>query len=308
MPFDVYPLPDTPCRRGIILAGGAGSRLAPMTRAINKHLLPVYDKPMIYYPLTTLMMVGIRDILIISSEDGIFNLKQLCGDGSQWGLRIEYATQDGANGIAEALLIGEQFIAGEPFALILGDNIFYGHGMLETLLRAAAHAKHGAGILTYNVATPEDYGVLSVNSEGRAVGLVEKPTNPSSNRAVTGLYFYCAEAVAMTHELQPSTRGELEITDLNRGFMEEQRLYYEEIGRGSVWFDAGTAESLFAAGAYIEIIQNRQSIGVAFPEEVALRFGYIDVDRFRSTVNILPECRYRIFLEAVLREILNEVS
>ena len=279
-----------------------------MTRAINKHLLPVYDKPMIYYPLTTLMMVGISDILIISSEDGIFNLKRLCGDGSQWGLRIEYAMQDGANGIAEALLIGEPFIAGEPFALILGDNIFYGHGMLETLLQAAAHAKLGAGILTYNVANPGDYGVLSVNSKGRAVELVEKPARPNSHRAVTGLYFYCAEAVSMAHELQPSTRGELEITDLNRCFMEERRLYFEEIGRGSVWFDAGTAESLFAAAAYIEIVQNRQSVGVAFPEEVALRFGYIDINGFRSAVNSLPDCRYRIFLEAVLREILNEVS
>ena len=288
------------------MAGGAGSRLAPMTRTTNKHLLPVYDKPMIYYPLTTLMMVGIREILIISNEDGIFNLKRLCGDGSQWGIRLEYARQDRANGIAEALLIGESFISGEPFALILGDNIFYGHGVLETLLQAAAHARDGVGILTYTVANPQDYGVLSVNSKGQAVELLEKPENPSSNRAVTGLYFYCAEAVAIARELQPSSRGELEITDLNRRFMEDQRLSYEEIGRGSVWFDAGTPETLFAAGTYIEIVQTRQSVGVAFPEEVALRFGYIDVDGFRGAVRSLPDCRYRVFLELVLGDVLKE--
>ncbi len=290
------------------MAGGAGSRLAPMTRTTNKHLLPVYDKPMIYYPLTTLMMVGIQEILIISNEDGVSNLKRLCGDGSQWGLRLEYARQDRANGIAEALLIGESFIDGEPFALILGDNIFYGHGVLETLLQAAAHARQGVGIVTYTVANPEDYGVLSVNSKGRPVELIEKPEQPSSNRAVTGLYFYCAEAVVLARELRPSGRGELEITDLNCRFLEEQRLYYEEIGRGSVWFDAGTVETLYAAGNYVEIVQTRQSVGVAFPEEVALRFGYIDVDGFKQAVHSLPDSRYRMFLELVLVDVLKEVS
>jgi len=254
------------------------------------------------------MMVGIQEILIISNEDGVSNLNRLCGDGSQWGLRLEYARQDRANGIAEALLIGESFIDGEPFALILGDNIFYGHGVLETLLPAAAHARQGVGIVTYTVANPEDYGVLSVNSKGRPVELIEKPEQPSSNRAVTGLYFYCAEAVVLARELRPSGRGELEITDLNCRFLEEQRLYYEEIGRGSVWFDAGTVETLYAAGNYVEIVQTRQSVGVAFPEEVALRFGYIDVDGFKQAVHSLPDSRYRMFLELVLVDVLKEVS
>ena len=302
MAFEVYHVPETPCRRGIILAGGTGSRLTPMTWAINKHLLPVFDKPMIYYPLTTLMFAGIREFLIISNADAIPEFRRFFGDGAQWGLNIEYAIQDGANGIAEALLIGEKFIAGEPFSLVLGDNIYYGHGLPEMLAASAMHAKDGAGVLTYSVSNPQDYGVLTVDAEGRPVEIAEKPANPASNRAITGLYFYCAEAVEMARALKPSARGELEITDLNRVFMEAGRLRYEELGRGSVWFDVGTTDALFAASAYIEIVQRRQSVGIAFPEEVAFRLGYIDLDRFSHIVDGLPDCAYRSVLDSVRRE------
>ncbi len=304
MTFDTYHAPNTVCRRGIILAGGTGSRLVPMTWATNKHLLPVYDKPMIYYPLTTLMLVGIREVLIISNEQDLPELQKLLGDGSQWGLDIQYQAQYGANGIAEALIIGELFVSNEPFALILGDNIFYGHGLPETLIAADKYADNGVGIVTYQVANPEDYGVLTTNKEGSPVDLSEKPTRPRSNRAVTGLYFYCAESVSLAKSLKPSKRGELEISDLNRSFLEAGRLNYTEIGRGSVWFDVGTTDTLFSASTYIELLQDRQSIGIAFPEEVALRFGYINLEQFKALITSMPECKYRMFLEAVLSEAL----
>ncbi len=290
-------------RKGIILAGGTGSRLHPMTVATNKHLLPIFDKPMIYYPLTTLMLAGVREFLVITNPHHVPAFRDLLGDGSDWGISISYAEQPRAGGIAEALLIGSDFIAREPFGLILGDNIFFGHGLPELLERASATAGAGGAVLTYRVADARRYGVLVTDREGNAQDLIEKPEEPPpSNRAVTGLYFYAADAVEVARSLAPSARGELEITDVNRALLRAGRLSAFEIGRGHAWFDAGTAEALAQASTYVEILQRRQSTGVAFPEEVAFRQHLIDLDRLAVLTERMPDSRYRSYLRMLVRE------
>lgn len=291
-----------PCRKGIILAGGTGSRLHPMTVSANKHLLPVFDKPMIFYPLTTLMLAGARELLVITNPEHLAAFTALLGDGSDWGISIKYAAQEQAGGIAEALLIGEDFIAEEPFGLILGDNIFFGHGLPELLSRASEAGRAGGAILTYRVADPRRYGVLITDREDHPQDIIEKPEDPRSNRAVTGLYFYAPDAVDVARRLAPSARGELEITDVNRALLSAGRLSAFEIGRGHAWFDAGTAEALAQASAYVEILQRRQSTGVAFPEEVAYRQRLIDLDRLKALTERMPDSRYRSYLRMIIRE------
>lgn len=296
------PPQDEPCRKGIVLAGGTGSRLHPMTVATNKHMLPVFDKPMAYYPLTTLMLAGVREVLVITNPQHMESFRALLGDGRNWGITIDYAAQPRAGGIAEALLIGASFIAGEPFGLILGDNIFFGHGLPDLLARASVAGRSGGAILTYRVADPQRYGILVTDRTGKPVDLIEKPADPPTNRAVTGLYFYAADAVDIARELAPSRRGELEITDVNRALLQAGRLATFEIGRGHAWFDAGTAEALAQAGAYVEILQRRQSTGVAFPEEVALRQGLISLDGLEAIAERMPDSRYRDYLRTIVRE------
>lgn len=291
-------------RKGILLAGGSGTRLHPLTLSVNKHLLPIYDKPLIYYPLTTLMLAGVSEILIISAPKDIPALKALLGDGSKWGLSLSYAGQAAPNGIAEGILIGAEFIDGEPFALILGDNIFYGRTFSSKLLEAAQMAADRAVVFSYSVADPSDYGVIEVGADGRPTALTEKPSRPLSNRAVTGLYFYDARAVEFARSLRPSPRNELEITDLNRIYLQEQRLHATHLGRGFVWFDAGTTHNLLLASQFVEILQSRQQTGIAFPEEVAYRTELIDFDTFAALVKCMPRCAYSDYLDRLRREIL----
>ncbi len=262
-------------RKGIILAGGSGTRLYPITQAISKQLLPVYDKPMIYYPLSVLMLAGIRDVLIINTPHEQALFRNLLGDGSQWGMRIEYAVQPSPDGLAQAFLIGREFLAGEPSCLVLGDNIFYGHGLTDLLRRADARAQ-GATVFGYWVRDPERYGVAEFDASGRVVGLEEKPARPKSSYAVTGLYFYDGRASDYAAGLRPSPRGELEITDLNRCYLEDDSLHLEKMGRGYAWLDTGTHESLVEASTYIETIEKRQGLRVCCPEEIAYSNGWID--------------------------------
>ncbi|MHB1616907.1 MAG: glucose-1-phosphate thymidylyltransferase RfbA [Metallibacterium sp.] len=288
-------------RKGIILAGGSGTRLYPITQAISKQLLPVYDKPMIYYPLGTLMLAGIREVLIINTPHEQAMFQRLLGDGSQWGMRIAYAAQPSPDGLAQAYLIGREFVAAQPSCLILGDNLFYGHGFTEQL-RAAGARTLGATVFGYWVRDPERYGVAEFDTNGRVVGLEEKPAQPRSNYAVTGLYFYDGRASDFAASLKPSPRGELEITDLNRCYLRDGSLMLEKLGRGYAWLDTGTHESLVQASNYIETIENRQGLKVCCPEEIAYLNGWIDRAQLERLAAPLAKTGYGQYLLALVRE------
>lgn len=282
-------------RKGIILAGGRGTRLFPLTLAISKQLLPVYDKPLIYYPLTTLMLAGIREILIISTPEDIPQFKRLLGDGRHWGIEISYAIQDQPNGIAEAFIIGRGFLDGCPSALILGDNIFYGDS-LRTLLRNSFHQERGATVFACWVDDPERYGVIEFDNTSRPIRIVEKPKSPKSNYAVTGLYFYDERVVDAVREMKPSERGELEITDLNQWYLDRGELHAERFGRGYAWLDAGTHNSLLEASQFIHTIEKRQGLKIACPEEVAFTQGFIDAEQLRQLAEPLKSTGYGQYL------------
>ena len=284
--------------RGIILAGGNGTRLHPMTLAVSKQLLPVFDKPMIYYPLTTLMLAGITEILIISTPQDLPRFKALLGDGTRWGLKLSYAAQPSPDGLAQALIIGEDFIAGEPSALILGDNLFYGHALSELMksVREHALADRGASVFAYHVANPEHYGVVEFDAARRAISIEEKPQLPKSKWAVTGLYFYDGRASRLARSLKPSARGELEITDLNRIYLEEGTLEVALMGRGYAWLDTGTPEALLQAAEFVRTLEQRQGFKIACPEEIAFRLGYIDADALRRLGESLGKSQYGEYL------------
>ncbi len=286
--------------KGIILAGGAGTRLHPLTLSISKQLLPVYDKPMIYYPLSVLMLAGIRDVLVINTPHEQELFQRLLGDGSAWGMSIRYAVQPSPDGLAQAYLIGREFVAGQPSCLILGDNIFYGHGLTEVLRRAAG-AGTGATVFGYWVRDPERYGVAEFDADGKVIGLEEKPKAPRSNYAVTGLYFYDGRASDFAGALKPSPRGELEITDLNRCYLDEGSLRLEKLGRGYAWLDTGTHESLIQAGNYIETIEARQGLRVCCPEEIAFQNGWIDAEQLLRLAEPLKKSGYGEYLVRIAR-------
>jgi len=288
-------------RKGIILAGGSGTRLYPLTQVVSKQLLPVYDKPMIYYPLSTLMLAGIREILIINTPHEQPLFQALLGDGRRWGLEISYAAQPSPDGLAQAFLIGRAFLNGAPSCLILGDNIFYGHGLTEMLRRADAR-EHGATVFGYYVKDPERYGVAEFDQEGRVIGLEEKPEAPKSNYAVTGLYFYDTHAADLAAALKPSPRGELEITDLNRKYLEQSALMVERLGRGYAWLDTGTHDSLLQAGNFIETLEQRQDLKVACPEEIAFTQKWIDTEQLLKLAEPLKKSGYGDYLVGLTRK------
>ncbi len=285
--------------RGIILAGGSGTRLYPLTRSVSKQLMPVYDKPMIYYPLSTLMLAGIREILIITTPEDQSQFQALLGDGSQWGITLDYAIQPQPGGLAQAFLIGEDFIGDRPTSLILGDNIFYGHGLPEMLRRAVGRAD-GATVFGYYVTDPERYGVVSFDADGRANHIEEKPQEPRSNYAVTGLYFYDNDVVDIAKSISPSARGELEITDVNRCYLERGALHVEMMGRGFAWLDTGTHASLLDAANYVRVIEERQGLKIACPEEIAYHMGYIDAADLEELAAPLLKSGYGRYLMRVL--------
>jgi glucose-1-phosphate thymidylyltransferase len=287
--------------RGIILAGGAGSRLYPLTRVISKQLLPVYDKPMVYYPLSTLMLAGIRDVLVISAPEDLPRFESLLEDGSQWGMRFDYAPQPQPLGLADAFRIGAKFIGSDSVCLVLGDNVFYGDGM-TAVLRTASSQNEGATIFGYYVKDPERYGVAEVDEMGRVLGLEEKPARPKSHYAVTGLYFYDNDVVDIARTLEPSARGELEITDVNLEYLRRGTLRMEILGRGMAWLDTGTHESLHDASTFIETIEKRQGLKIACPEEVAYRMGYIDAEQVRRLAQPLRQSAYGQYLLKMLNE------
>ena len=287
--------------KGIILAGGAGTRLHPITKATSKQLLPVYDKPMIYYPLSTLMLAGVQDILIITTPDDQAAFKRLLGDGADWGLRLSYEVQPSPDGLAQALIIGEEFIAGERCALILGDNLFYGHGLPE-LLRAAATERSGAVIFGSHVTDPERYGVVEFDDQQRAVSIEEKPRKPKSNYAVTGLYFYDETACERAKTVMPSARGELEITTLNEMYLNDDALNVRLLGRGFAWLDTGTHDSLLQASQFVQTVEARQGLKIGCVEEVAFRMGYIDRDQLFTLATALEKSGYGVYLRRIADE------
>src|SRR5579885_279329 len=294
-------------RKGIILAGGSGTRLYPVTHVVSKQLLPVYDKPMVYYPLCTLMLAGLQDVLVISTPTDTPRFRDLLGDGRQWGLNLSYAVQPNPGGLAQAFLIGREFLAGAPSCLVLGDNIFYGHD-LPTMLRSASAREKGATVFAYQVQDPQRYGVVELDAEGRALSIEEKPTAPKSRFAVTGLYFYDDRAPQIASELKPSPRGELEITDLNRVYMKRGELRAEVMGRGIAWLDTGTHDSLIDASLFIQTIEKRQGLKVACPEEVAFRSGFIDAAHLDELASECQNRQYGAYLHQVLEEARSEAA